>query len=206
MLKGYSTVNNQIIEAVLSKEKMKELALSKEYDPENYVLISIQDPGDPDNLELYRNKFKDNVSLRFWDIEEDLGVKSNGIPIVPINNEEADKVIDFILKHKEERFFIHCAAGQSRSAGTALAVETIIKFDGQKYIAGQFPSDIKLMPQYSPNYVVYDKIIERFIDRGLVIDKRYTCHHCKCTFDKYISGFKNGINTKICPICYEEQK
>lgn len=204
-MKEIISVNNHILEAVVSQEQMRKLAFSPDYNPEDFVLISIQDPGDKDNLEMYRERFKDSVSLRFWDTEDDLGVKSNGLPVVPIDSKEADKIIDFVIKHKEERFFIHCAAGQSRSAGTGLAVEALIKFDGDKYIAGQFPSDIKSMNRYSPNLKVYDVIIEQFNKRGLKIEKKYICDNCKCSFDKYIAGSKESKNTNFCPICYEEQ-
>jgi len=201
-----TTVSNKIIDSVVKKEEFKRLTLASDFNPEELVLISIQDPDDKDNLDMYREWYKDELSVRFWDVEEDLGIISGGYPVTPIDDKTADKIIDFILKYRDEKFFIHCAAGQSRSAGVALALESIIKFNGDKYVTAQYPSDIKAMGErYCPNLTVYDKILERFEKRGLSIEKEFYCSKCNSSFEKYTLGTKNGKNVKFCPICYEVQ-
>jgi predicted protein tyrosine phosphatase len=191
-----TSVHNHFLEAIVSKREMKILSLSPHFNAEKVVLVSIQDPDDNEDLTTFKNKFKDSLTLKFWDTEDDLGVSSNGYPVIPIDEKEANKFIDFLIKNKEEKFFIHCAAGQSRSAGVGLALETILKFNGDKYLASQFPSDIKDNKRYSPNLKVYDVIVDTFNKRNITLQKNFLCPFCNLSFDKYIK------NEKKCPICF----
>jgi len=195
-------ISNNLVKAIISKEEMKFAALHENYIQKETVLISIQDPNDKDDLSLYHEKFKDVLSIRFFDVEEDLHVKAGGFPVIPINDEEAKTIAEFIVKNKKEQFIIHCAAGVSRSAGTGVALECILKYNGDKYVNAQFPSDIKNHWRYSPNFVVSDKILENF-DPKLMPVSNFTCNSCGAGYDEPIAGLKAGKKTEVCPFCYK---
>lgn len=58
---------------------------------------------------IFLNKFKDSLSIQFYDITEDMIYNTNeNWKFVPINNKEAKIILDFILKHKNDNFLIHC--------------------------------------------------------------------------------------------------
>ena len=67
-----------------------------------------------------------------------------------------------LLKHKNNNFLIHCEKGQSRSAGVGLAIECILKFNGNKRAFSLEPSMILNHHRYEPNMLVYDKILEEY--------------------------------------------
>ena len=198
---SFTSINTNLIEAIVSKEEMQIAAEHENYNQKDFVLISIQDPDDKDDLSAHHKKFKDVLSIRFWDVEEDIGVKSGGFPVIPLNDDEAKKIADFIYKNKDEKFFIHCAAGVSRSAGVGLSVDCIINHNGSKYNAGQFPSEIKNHFRYSPNFVVYDKVIENF---KRIEQLKYRCESCDSSFEEPIKGLKEGKETFSCPSCFNE--
>ena len=196
-----TSINNKNIEAIVGKEEMIFIAEHENFNQKDFVLISIQDPDDKDDLSIYQNRFKKHLAIRFFDVEEDLHVKSGGFPVIPLNNEEAKQLADFIKENKKEKFFIHCAAGMSRSAGVGLAVNCIVNHNGSKYNASQFPSDIKAHFRYCPNLVVYDKIIENYMHDD---DNRIVCKKCDARFDEPIKGLKNGSEILNCPSCFKE--
>ena len=112
---------------------------------------------------LNRGKFKDSLSIQFYDIDIEEEYKSSSDwKFVPINNEEAKIILDFILKHKNDNFLIHCEKGQSRSAGVGLAIECILKFNGNKKEFALEQSIILNHHRYEPNMLVYDKILEEY--------------------------------------------
>ena len=77
-----------------------------------------------------------------------------------ITNEQGLIIREFIEKHKDKRFMIHCAAGVSRSAGVGCAVECIVNFEGSAYYYQTGSSDIKAHSRYSPNYTVFRAIVD----------------------------------------------
>jgi predicted protein tyrosine phosphatase len=100
---------------------------------------------------------------QFYDINIEEEYKSSSDwKFVPINNEEAKIILDFILKHKNDNFLIHCEKGQSRSAGVGLAIECILKFNGNKKEFALEPSMILNHHRYEPNMLVYNKILEEY--------------------------------------------
>ena len=195
------SINTDIIEAIVSKEEMRLVAEHENYNSEDFVLISIQSPDDEDDLSIHHKRFKDVLSIRFFDVEDDLGVKSGGFDVIPINDKDAKILADFIYKNKNEKFFIHCSAGQSRSAGTGLAIDAIVKHNGSKYNASQDYSEIKNHFRYGPNYVVYDKILENFKH---IEELKYRCSVCDASFEVPLKGLKNGKDIHSCPSCFEE--
>lgn len=132
---------------VLSKKQFIERV------PNGEVVISIQDPDH--SIDLCFSGYKDFLQVRFWDVEQDIGKYK------PISGKKAERIAQFITKHKGENFVIHCEAGVSRSAGVALAVECINYFDGDKYLfaTGEYTS-ITAHPKFSPNLTVYDRIMQ----------------------------------------------
>jgi len=199
----FTSINNDLIEAIVSKEEMKMMAEHENKKSKDLVLISIQDPDDKEDISPYQKQFKRVLPIRFFDVEDDIGVKSGGFDVVPLNDEEAKKVADFIYENKDEKFFIHCAAGMSRSAGVGMAVDCIINHNGSKYSASQYPSDIKNHHRYSPNYVVYDKIVENFKN---VKNFKFRCSSCDASFNKGVKGVKEGREVFSCPVCFAEVK
>jgi len=154
MLKPY--LKNDLFEGIIGKEEYLLLNNDCLID-KNSVLIAIHDPDSKPHKKEDIKGFKDVLQIHFWDLEEDVGNYK-------IITKEQGKIIkDFILKHKDTKFLIHCHAGQSRSAGVAMAVECIVGFKGDKYLystSGKSKfNEVKKHSRYSPNYTVYDVIM-----------------------------------------------
>jgi len=157
-------INNKIfsiqtkrIKSIISRDELKTLNKNNFKDiniDSNTVLISITDPGTELLDQKLLNKFKDNLSIQFWDIEEAIGNYK------PISLVLAKQIKDFILKHKNNNFVIHCEAGISRSAAVGLAVELLCDFKNDTYLYSKSESEIKNHPRYYPNLVVFDKIVK----------------------------------------------
>ena len=160
------TISTSTIEAVCSRVEILELIETNQLDKENLVLISISEPV----LNHYNDEaltdddvkgFKDSLRTKFWDVEEDFDKTYVVIP-----DEVAKEIQEFILKNIDNRFIVHCRAGQSRSAGVARAIEQL-KFFGigeeAKYnYKTCFNSDISAHSRYTPNLTVFDKIVKDY--------------------------------------------
>jgi len=157
MLEGYRLENylkNDLFEGIIGKQDYLNLYNEDVIDKFNTVLISIHDPDSMVHPESKLQGFKDVLQIQFWDVEDDIG------KYVVISDEQGKIIRDFIEKNKNSKFLIHCAAGQSRSAGVACAVECIVNFDGDKYAYQTGSSDVKKHERYSPNLAVFDAIIK----------------------------------------------
>lgn len=151
------SVHNDLIKAIVGREEIIDLSKSdftKINKDNNTVIISITDPDRAALSSEILNKFKDYLSISFWDVEEEIG------RIKPINKLQAKEIKEFIIKNKNNNFVIHCEAGMSRSSGVGLAVELYCKFDGDRYLFSTSKSDIKKHHRYHPNYTVFDMIVE----------------------------------------------
>jgi len=75
------------------------------------------------------------------------------------SQEHADKIIDFYLKNKNncEVLMVHCYAGRCRSPAVAAALSKIANNDDMIYFKN-----------YTPNALVYNAILERAFERGLL--------------------------------------
>ena len=155
-----NTVSNEDIYAVISRNELLEIL--PELSTKDLVLISISEPSengcrDEALTDEDVNGFKDSIRVKFWDIEEDIG----RYKVIP--DEVAKQLQEFILKNKDSKFLVHCKAGQSRSAGVAKAVECIKHFgigEEAKYLYKTgFSSVVDSNRRYSPNLVVFDKIM-----------------------------------------------
>ena len=147
------------------KKEIIELIENDKLDKENLVLISISEPAqegyeDEALTDSQVHGFKDSLRVKFWDIEEDFGNYKI------ISNEVSKQIQDFILKNIDNRFIVHCRAGQSRSAGVGRAIECI-KFFGigeeAKYqYKTSFNSEIQAHSRYSPNLTVFGVVVKEY--------------------------------------------
>ena len=158
-----NTISTNTIEAIISRNEIKELIRTNNVDKENIVLITI---GEPDNkidskLTLEETKyFKDVLMIEFWDIEEDFG------DYKIITDEQGKIIQDFIIKNIDNKFIINCQAGKSRSAAVGKSIECL-KFFGigeeAKYnYQTCFSSEIDAHSRYYPNLTVFDKIVKEY--------------------------------------------
>ena len=163
--KEIQTISTNTIEAIISRNEIIECIENGVLDKKNLVLISISEPivdgyEDESLTDNQIQGFKDSLRVKFWDIEEDFGNYKI------ISDEIAKKIQDFIVKNIDNRFIIHCRAGQSRSAGVGKAIECL-KFFGKgeeaKYnYLTSFNSEISAHSRYSPNLTVFDKIVKEY--------------------------------------------
>jgi hypothetical protein len=158
------TISTSTIEGIISRGEL--LNNITNIDTGNLVLIYISEPyregyEDEQLPDKICYKFKNFIKLKFWDIEEDFG------DYKIISDEVAECLQDFITANIEERFLIHCKAGQSRSAAVGQAIECI-KYFGvgveakYNYQTG-FNSEISRHYRYYPNLTVFDKIVKEYI-------------------------------------------
>ncbi len=150
----------RLFEDVISRTE-----LMYSYKKYNYeaALIGIWTPGD---YEMFQEKepqvikdytktqkyFQRSIMQDFWDTED------NVPGYLTVSPSQALALAEFIEENRDRTFMIHCDAGQSRSAGVALAIECILNHDGDRYQAGLSPSFTD-EERYSPNRKVFDKIM-----------------------------------------------
>ena len=147
-------IQNDLFFGVFGKDEYLTLNKRNEIDKDNLVLISIHDPDQKIHSLTDVQGFDDVLQIQFWDLEESIANYEI------ITSEQGQEIREFILKNKNKRFLVHCAAGISRSAGVACAIECLVDFDGINYNYKTSNSDVKSHWRYSPNWTVYDKIIE----------------------------------------------
>ncbi len=158
----FITAQTPRIEAIVGAEEMELAAFHNgRYNPKDFVLISIQTPGDKIKLKSKQKKFKKFLSVSFNDVIETT-VNFDGEILEPMDIATANRILDFILENKDEKFFIHCNAGVSRSAGVATALECILGFDGDLSKFDLFDNAIYNHRRYTTNTFVRDTIIELF--------------------------------------------
>jgi hypothetical protein len=157
----------------LSFENFKELALSNGYDkkiPDNVAIISIVNTIITED-EIYHICEGDNVlNLDFDDIDPlAFGFPENietyvqdGINIHFFTDKMADKAVEFILKHKDKDFYIHCAAGISRSQAFIKFIKNV--FDEISWETN--PNN----PCQHPNGFVFQKLMNSYRCRNLKIE------------------------------------
>jgi len=146
-------LHNELFEGILSKAEYLSLYDSNSIPKDNVVLIAIHEPDDTIHPPEKVEGFNDVLQMQFWDIEEAIGRYK------PLDEIQAKELRDFIEKNKDKKFLIHCAAGISRSAGVGCAVECIVNYNSDTYSYKTGHSDIKSHWRYSPNPVVFYKIM-----------------------------------------------
>ena len=119
---------------------------TREYD-QPFVNISITDP-DKEKIDfpLTENR-KDVLQISFYDVEAD------DKTFFPITKDDAKKIAEFALKHKDKLIVVNCEAGLCRSAGIAAALSY--------YLNG---TDKFFFNVYLPNKTVYRAILNAIAD------------------------------------------
>lgn len=112
---------------------------------EDYVLISILDPGNEITLQ-HDNKRKALLTLHFSDVDDIEFAKKMKYTLM--SKEQAIEVKNFvdIWKDKVDYFIVHCTGGVCRSPGMGAAI--------LEYVTGD-ASEILSSNRYIPNKYVY---------------------------------------------------
>ena len=121
---------------------------------EDMALIAIHDPDKNHHPDFKVEGFHDVLQINFWDLEESFG------DYEILTDNQGKEIKEFIQKNLDKQFLIHCAAGISRSAGVACAVECLKNYQGNNYNYKTGHSNVRNHYRYSPNWTVYDKIIK----------------------------------------------
>ena len=159
MAKKHYYLQNENFMGIIGREEFEDTCTSME-SFDGVVAICIIDPDrEPHPVEMVE-KFDDYIQLQFWDVEETF------CNYEPITDEQGKELADFIFKNRHKKFLVHCSAGISRSAGAGMAVECIKIFhdsDNMKYdYLTCFTSAVKSHRRYSPNFKVFDTIVDNF--------------------------------------------
>jgi predicted protein tyrosine phosphatase len=153
----------------LSFENFKETALSDNWDknvPDNIAIISIVNTV-IDEDEIYHICNGENVlNLDFDDadplangLSDDIEtfVLEDGSVIHFFTSSMAKQVVNFIEKHKDKDFYIHCAAGISRS-------QAFVKYIKNVYYDNDFYTNPN-NPCVHPNGYVFQKLMQAYRSR-----------------------------------------
>ena len=152
------SVHNSVLLAVVGISEMFKVTQGYRNVVKDVSLISITDPNSTKLDSNITNKYKNVLEISFYDVEEEIcGYK-------PISDDEAKTILGFIRNNKDNIFCVHCAAGQSRSAGVAKAIECITLFNGDMYLynTSTFEDSIRNHARYSPNNYVFRSIIKQY--------------------------------------------
>ncbi|RMD61790.1 hypothetical protein D6833_07755 [Candidatus Parcubacteria bacterium] len=132
-------------------------------DLSNVALIAALDPDDeftmnciPHNDEVVK-RFGSVLQIAFWDIAGDDVGRYKGI-----TPEQGKTIASFIAANQDKQFIVHCAAGVSRSAGIAKAIECIVEHGGSRFDYALAGSEIDRHPRYTPNMRVFDSVMDGF--------------------------------------------
>jgi predicted protein tyrosine phosphatase len=99
----------------------------------NGVWISI---GEPEECHI-QNKILDarpNLKLKFWDVVKPIPLigskkyEKYGEYAMPPTEEDAKKIVDFLLEHKDKAVVVNCRAGVSRSGAVAQFCEEFLEY------------------------------------------------------------------------------
>lgn len=97
--------------------------------PDDIAFISICDPGyEEPELGLFHWFKKDSdsvINLDFYDIESYFLPGNGKVRVNGLSDEQAESLLNFIEKNLGKNFYIHCAAGVSRSQGVAKFITDI---------------------------------------------------------------------------------
>jgi len=160
-----NSIQTNTIECIVGRTELIHLLDNKELDAKDLVLISISEPvlehyEDETLPDTYAKMFKGSIRCKFWDIEEKIGNYD------VIDDELAELLQKFIVKHIKKRFVVQCRAGVSRSAGVGRAIECIKYFgigEEAKYnYLTSFNSEITQHSRYHPNMTVFDKLVKEY--------------------------------------------
>jgi len=127
---------------ILSREDVSKYISDK--DP---ILISVISSWDTSPVLVPKGVYKNYLRLCFDDI--DMQMKG----CVLFEEEDARKIVNFVLANPTEEIVAHCDMGISRSAGIIAAIK--------KHLTGN-STEIFTNKQYFPNMRVYNLILKAF--------------------------------------------
>ncbi len=148
---GKVTIQTDLIHCIVGVEEIPHVEVP---DKDEYVLISITEPGGEYISDETKSKYFDVCEVKFWDITSNIGQYSI------ISDDIAVKIKDFILQYRNKKFAIHCHAGISRSAAVGMAIECLLNHYGDRFIYTKTPNCINSHWRYLPNMTVFEKIID----------------------------------------------
>jgi protein tyrosine phosphatase len=96
----------------------------------NCVLISINDEHGRLNQLKFKETEENVLRLRFTDICQE--IEDRGKTYHPINDEQADQILNFVGKNEGKNIIVHCAAGVSRSSATCLFLHLFYGYELRK--------------------------------------------------------------------------
>lgn len=126
---------------VLSRKAMAALLEQKEI-PANAAIISISTP----DVSYVPLPFCKCENLALLELQfDDVDSYSGGLE--PMSWEQAESVADFVLGNRTREFWVHCDAGQSRSAGVAAAIAKYLFGDDSPFFQGGYTPNMKCYSQ-----------------------------------------------------------
>jgi predicted protein tyrosine phosphatase len=134
-----------MIVTVLSRNEAENTIFYK-----NDWIISITDPKQ--SLAILHGAREEHVlRLQFYDI--DTPIKTlDGIEFLPMTEDQADAIVNFVMGNSMEKIYVHCEAGISRSAGVAGAIAKYFNED-----------DSYIFKTYLPNRHCYRIVLEKLM-------------------------------------------
>lgn len=163
-----------------------------------FSCISIVSPEYPQYETAKSYYCRDILYLRFHDVRADGNVASIyevGDKIIPIDDSDARKIIEFGLKNKKHKnFMIHCEAGLSRSPAVALALAEILNDD--RHRPEQYVETLYNIEHY--NFDIKKKILDVYYEK---MPKKPKPPLCKLINEKTYLDPSGKYNKKVCPEC-----
>lgn len=129
---------------------------------DKHIIISIYTPGDSIPVPAHNENTEAMFSLPFHDLDGELSIATSLAlgPITLFDDEMAKQIMGFVNCFNEiDTILVHCDAGQSRSAGVAAAIAKFFNGDDNEFFSG---GGMYGTPRYTPNRLVYRKILEAF--------------------------------------------
>lgn len=142
---------------ICSLSKIKKMRYSSI--EEDFVNISVVDWNNDDHIKMKSRHLRGYLHLEFQDLTPEEIIKHPEFSRFKndlFTLEQASKIIEFILDHKEQKFFVNCFAGISRSSAIAKMVCKIKGID----------SDWITYPNYNPNPYVLE-----LLEKALVMNR-----------------------------------
>lgn len=129
---------------------------------EPHVIISIREPGRPYPELALNDHTKDVMFFQFDDIDRMLTPNDTFYHVLKdpklFSSDQAERMVKFIRDSKADTVVVHCAAGISRSAAVAAALEKHYNGDDSRFFD---PRKVAMQgKQYHPNRHVYRLMLE----------------------------------------------
>lgn len=112
---------------VYSRKDFEDVA----YLDKNRAAISITDPDSPRPFEL--DGWAALLEVEFYDVPD-----SGWGSLTPIEQEHADRIVDFIAENLHRDFAIHCEAGASRSVAVGRFMHMLLGFSLKQVHKGNY--------------------------------------------------------------------